>query len=870
MNIVNKLTVRHLKENKKRTFVTIIGTIISVAMITAVATLAISFLDLMQRQTIEQNGEWHVQYLNVDANQLQAIQEDKETKDVIVSRDIGYAWLEGSENNFKPYLFFREYSTAGFEQFPITLAKGRFPTAADELLISEHILTNGGVEFRIGEEITVPIGDRYNTNPDVVSEPLIQQYSLMLEDGEIAEEIRDTVEKTFTVVGIMERPNWERPWSPGYTVLSYLDDSSIAEGEKVDATVVVKNVNRNLYDHAEALATENGISLESVVYHNELLRYSGVMQNDGLRSTLFNLAAIIIIIIIVGSVALIYNAFAISVTERARHLGMLASVGATKRQKRNSVFFEGIIIALISIPIGILAGIGGIAITFTFLNTFIEDALGVSQTLMVKVSLGSVMVACLVSALTIFISTYLPARKASKITAIEAIRQTQDIKLTGKKVKTSKLVRLLFGMEGELGLKNLKRNKRKYQITVFSLVISIILFLSVTYFTYSIEKSVALSTQGLDYDIQVHTTSIPSESDLLIFEAMTQLDGVTESSFIQETQLLSPLDKSRVQGTLKDMVERNPDLIVDGKYGFMINVHGMDEQSFEEFAETIGLDADVFHETNDLPAIVIDTITYHDWEANKRVETKQVDISVGESLPLYFKEWEKSEEYRLLKDVEIVAVTDELPMGVSTQGLGIITVIVPQWVLSELAEEEEHFAMWTALYLSSEDPMATQYGIEEIKEYYMHLYNMYQTRQRDEQMMLFVSVFVYGFITLISFISIANIFNTISTSISLRKREFAMLKSVGMTAKSFRKMINYESIFYGLKALLYGLPISFGIMYVMHRALMNSFSYTFTVPWTNIAIVVLAVFFIVGSAMLYSTSKVRKENIIETLKQENI
>ena len=95
-----------------------------------------------------------------------------------------------------------------------------------------------------------------------------------------------------------------------------------------------------------------------------LLRYYGVTANDQLRMTLFSLAGIIMSVIIIGSVALIYNAFAISVSERARHLGMLSSVGATKKQKRNSVFFEGAVIGAISIPIGILAGIAGIGITF--------------------------------------------------------------------------------------------------------------------------------------------------------------------------------------------------------------------------------------------------------------------------------------------------------------------------------------------------------------------------------------------------------------------------------------------------------------------------------------------------------------------------
>ncbi|MEH7248187.1 FtsX-like permease family protein [Neobacillus niacini] len=137
-------------------------------------------------------------------------------------------------------------------------------------------------------------------------------------------------------------------------------------------------------------------------------------------------------------------------------------------------------------------------------------------------------------------------------------------------------------------------------------------------------------------------------------------------------------------------------------------------------------------------------------------------------------------------------------------------------------------------------------------------------------MIMLMSVFTYGFITLISLISIANIFNTISTSISLRKREFAMLRSVGMTPKGFNKMIQYESIFYGVKALTYGLPISVLVMFGIHRSTGYTFEYGFQLPWMSIFFVIVVIFLIVGSAMLYSISKIKNKNIIESLKQENI
>ena len=504
MNIVNKLTLRHLKQNKRRTLITIIGVIISVAMVTAVATLAISFTDLMKRQSISDEGEWHVLYKDVNKEQFEAIQQDEATKEVIISKDFGYAHLEDSQNENKPYLFIKAYNTLGFEKFPIELSTGRLPQTPDEVVISEAIATNAKVAYEIGDTLTLDIGDRfYLEDMDL---PLDQNNSLLTNSDELGEtELGETLEiketATYTIVGTIRRPTWEPTWSPGYTLITYIDEDFLRDNHTVNASVIVNKIKGSLFTDAEAFAEKNDI--ESIRTNTNLLRYYGAIGNDSLRVTLYSLSTIIMIIIMIGSVSLIYNAFAISVSERSRHLGMLSSVGATNRQKKKSVFFEGAVIGLISIPIGILSGLAGIGITFYFINKMIQGALGVTEKLQVTVSLYSIAAACAVSIVTIFISTYLPAKKASKISAIDAIRQTEDVKLTGKAVKTSKVVRKIFGIEAEIGLKNLKRNKRRYQATVFSLVISIVLFLSVSFFTSNLKKSLNLSQDGANYDISI-------------------------------------------------------------------------------------------------------------------------------------------------------------------------------------------------------------------------------------------------------------------------------------------------------------------------------------------------------------------------------
>ena len=864
MNIINKLTIRHLKENKQRTLVTIIGVIISVAMITAVATLGVSFLNLIIREEISNNGEWHVQYKNVDVEQIEAIMKDQDTEKVMLTKDMGYAYLPDSENVSKPYLFIKEYDTLAFGNFPIEISEGRLPQAENEVVISEEIENNAGVTYEVGEELTLEIGSRAIKG----QEGVYDQFDVLNKDeeGNVTENLKIETTETFTVVGTIKRPNWEPSWAPGYTIIGYTDKSLVSDFNKVDAVVVLKKVKGSLFKHAEELAGQHQIP--NVSYNSELLRYYGVTKNDNLRSTLLSLAGIIMAIIMIGSVALIYNAFAISVSERSRHLGMLSSVGATKKQKRNSVFFEGAIIGAISIPIGLLSGIGGIAITFSFINSLLLGALNVDEKLKVIVTPSSIIIACIISIVTIFISTYYPARRASKVSAIDAIRQNQDVKLSRKAVKTSKFVRKLFGLEAEIGLKNLKRNKRRYQATVFSLVISIVLFLAVSFFTGGISKSLELSQGDISYDIQVFGSGIGSAE----LEPLRKLDYVTDSVLIDKAYVNAYIDVEMVAQDIREQIAEDDPILMDDKYPYYAEIHGLDKESFQEYAKSIGADSERLENTDQPSAIIIEWTKYQDAETGKFIEAKTIETEIGEPIDLYAFNYEENGEEQFLNTVEVGALTDIFPMGVNPTGFGGINIIVTKETLYQLIASNKQVLNEISpyLYMNSSDPIATQNALDEIKTVNMNVYNVQERRQEQEQLVVLMSIFIYGFITLISLVSVANIFNTISTSISLRKREFAMLRSVGMTPKGFNKLINYESIFYGIKALAYGLPISIVSMYLMYLGLRQTFEYGFAIPWMSVAFVIIIIFIIVGLAMLYATQKIKKENIIEGLKQESI
>ncbi|MER2040522.1 ABC transporter permease [Desemzia incerta] len=870
MNIIQKLTVKQLRLNKKRTFITIVGVVVSVAMITAVSSLGVSFMDLMQRQVIADDGEWHVRYENIDSSQMEAIKNDETTEEVLLTQDEGYAYLEGSQNQNKPYLFIKNYNSAAYKHFPIELHEGKFPEKENEWVISESIQSNGKVAYSIGDTVTVDIGQRTVLN-DAGEEVVLTQTEKLQTVENFREQLVTEESKTYTIVGIMERPAWENTWAPGYTVLSYVDESTVGKDTNVHASIILKKLEPALFDHAKQVAKVNGI--EKVEFHDALLRYYGVVSNDRVRRMLIILSVTVLLIIVVGSISLIYNAFAISVSERSKQLGMLSSIGATKKQKKEAVFFEGAVVGAISIPIGLISGLAGIQITFIFMNSLIKEALGITEELTLVFNPLTILTAIVLSILTIMISTYIPAKKASDISAIEAIRQTSDVKLSRNTIRNPGFIRSLFGVEGDLALKNIKRNKTSYRAIVLSLCMSIILFLSVSYFTITLAKSIELSQQGIDHDIYVSLNQEDDEMGKETIANLNSLENITETTSVLSFDAMTWIKEEAVPEKLK---QENNESMVDGKYPYYITLNALDNESFETYAKSLNLDKTALTDENNPAAIIIDTIQYEEAGTNKYVETKALKTAIGEILDIEMYDFEQDKSISLLP-FEVATLTDKTPMGISDMmGLGTFNVIISEELLLQLKNNESLVAenLNKMLYIRSNDPLALQDDIEELQETTEQnnftFYNLYAGRQREEQLLVLVSVFTYAFIFLITVVCIATIFNTISTGIVLRKKEFAVLKSIGMTPKSFMKMIYFESLFYGLKALLYGIPVSVAIIWGIYLTWAAKFSFDFQLPWTRFIYAVFGVFFIVLIAMFYSSRKIRKETIIDALKQDNV
>lgn len=879
MNIMNKVTLRGLKKNKTRTIVTIIGIILSAAMITAVTTLISSFQTYFVKSSIAMEGYWHAAVNEVSYEDYEKLQCMGEISETAITRSVGYSILEGGENEDKPYLHLRELSREAFGALPIYLTKGRLPQNENEVVISDHIKSNGGVDIQVGDTLDLDIGQRVMNGGLTLTQ---DDGFIKMEDG-TTEELQTSQTRSLTVVGVMNRLSYklERSSAPGYTIVTFRDFSGMPTEEeaKKDLSVFfIANNPRKIYETiAKVSETLNG-SLGNFEENSELLRYMGVSKNDSFNSVLYGLGAILIALIMVGSISLIYNSFSISVSERTKQFGLLSSVGATAKQLRNSVFFEALVLAVVGIPVGVMAGILGISVTLYFVGSLLETMMNSATyiPLALSVSIPSIIIAALTALITILFSARIPAKRSAKVSAVEAIRQSADIKLKAKQVKTSWLTRKIFGIEGDLALKNIKRNNKRYRSTVISLFISVVLFVSASAFSMYLRDSVSNVYETADYDLYSYNYNYVSggqkkeEATKDAYDDILALDSVKQGSSITTIYLESYLPKEKANESYYDeMVSKG--FQDDGEdIGMSVVVNAVDHVTFTEYIKSLGLEELHFGDPNEITGILIDNQHYYDYEAKKFINTSFLKDRSINSITLEYPSYGEDDEKPSRIEVKIATFADTTPFGSNDYAdRGTILLIVDK-ATSESLFREQDSRVGYFMYFAADDPFKAETEINEIlvNAGLGKVVNIHERIQGNKNIITIISVFSYGFIILISLITIANVFNTISTNVNLRRREFAMLKSVGMTDRSFTKMLNFECIFYGLKGLMYGLPVSIFVTYLIYTSVNEGVEMSFYLPVNGILISIFSVFLVVFISMMYSMSKIRDENILDALRNE--
>ena len=874
MDLLKRFTIKNLKLNKKRTIVTIIGIILSVALITAVGTMFMSARASLIEYEVQTKGNFHAVFRDVDAKEINDFTLNRKVSEVFLSQNLGYSKLDGIKNEYKPYIYVRAYSKASMENLGVNITQGRLPENENEIVIPNHLDTNGGLELELGDKIYLEVGQRQS------GEDILNQNYEYIDD----ETLVYTVPKEYTIVGFMERPgsNIEPYSAPGYTAITYLNTDKITSGS---FDVYVRYTSDGLRDYINTTANLLGVDdgLFSSVYDPEdvgseefmnnmeeventakydfginsylITLETGMTQNSTL-SALMSAALVVIVVIIFTSIFCIKNSFDISITEKIKQYGMLASIGATKKQIKKNVYYEAFVLGLIGIPLGIIFGVLAAYILVKISNIMMTDFMAFD--LVFSFSYLIILFSVLLGLITIFLSARSSSRKASKVSPIQAITNGENIKLKARKLKVPKIISKVFGVGGEISYKNLKRSRKKYRTTVISIVASVTIFISLTAF-------MSLAFDSIDSELNLYNYNLSfsyntSENDSSINEKVEEiaaLDDIKEISIVNNTVLnvQNPKFSENYSNFYPEEVEQN-------QYGLVTLI--LDQNSFKEYAEKLNLN---YEEARD-KAILLNKayVDYYDEEKEQNMTTR-IDwftFEVGDDIIGYVT---KEDETVSNFEVEICEITEESPLGIDSISY------MPYLIVSDDCLDELQNQNYFRVYINTDNAEETQDEIYNILTDYEigEVNNISSNAQSVKSLYTLLAIFLYGFIIVISLIGITSIFNTLTTNMNLRSREFASLKSIGMTKKEFNRMVRLESFFYGTKALIISIPLGTLLAYFMYKQISQGTIYMhFEIPIIPIIISIVAVYILVLSIMRYSIKKINKQNIIDTIRNENI
>ena len=948
MNLMKTLTLKNLKLNRKRTIVTIVGIILATALLSALVTLVSSFQYSMIEYQKQKDGDFHVKFSNVKMSELSEFKNNRNIESTFETMGMGFAKLNGCKNEDKPYAYVMATDEAGFERGCFHLIEGRMAKNEDEIVIPRHLKTNGRIDIKVGDEITLDVGKRYDSNTEsVIGENCAYEHE--------AETLTDTVTKRYKVVGIMERPGYkmEDYSAAGYTFVTYsdelaaIDNGSKSEAGEADTTLTVYSrytqkalrnkdavtadiigVDEKLLAKAndssvEMTAEESDRFLKEIenakydIYMNVfLISYECVFPIDGSFKALFTVAAVVALIIILTSVYCIKNSFNISITEKIRQYGMLASVGVTRRQIKSSVKTEAAMLGVVGIPVGTMSGILASLILVKVVNALSAGWLNFA--LSFHTSLPALILAVILSIATIYFSAIGSARRAAKVTPLEAIRNTKEIKIKSAKLKTPAVIGRIWGIGGVISYKNIKRNNKKYRTTVTSIVICSVTFIVISYFMSMAFSVVGMSYASVDFNIGINMSC---KKDLDIEKLSELLSGIEGAKdYLVGAGYYFDVDKPEYTKEYGEYCGQLYDDSEDVSQEFLITV--LDDKSYDKYASDAGIKNantgailvnkgtfDVYNEksskyvkeemelykykagdTIECGYNVYDDASSDDNAAEGDTESSTDDNNAvegdtesgTEDNSGYVDEETINNGVRKTVDVTIAGVTDKVPIGY--KGYGNTTLLFMNqkgfeslWADGKSNELKPGHASYSA-YVVAENADEYQDTFEketeenpEYSQISFYVSNMDKQMRDEKSLFTLLGVFAYGLIVVIALIGITNIINTLSTGMELRSREFATLRSIGMTDKQFAGMVRLESVFISVKALVIGVPLGILISYLL-CVMMNRMddAIIYEPPYKAIILCIVVVIMLIYAIMKLSMTKLRHNNIIETIKNENL
>lgn len=864
-NIFYHITKKTLKQNRTRTWLTIIGVLLSTAMITAVATFGASFRQFLIDYTIQQDGNWHVSISNLTENDLKHITDNDSVAHTTVLTSIGTAPSEDLADSFpsNPYFYIQSMPDTALEELPVSLSSGRLPQNDSELIVPDYLSHYNSelLGLSTGNSLTLDI-DIGNDN----TTPLTAE-----------------IKKDFTIVGTYSHFPNSGFGSGGHEVFcgslsksfsKILSDTHISDTENAFSAYIRFQHPKDTYQLTQNLISE--FEAVSWSYHTSLLRWYGISDQSHFLPILIGLCVVLVLLIMGGSILLIYNAFSISLRERTAQFGLLSSIGATKSQLRHSVFFEAFIVSGIGIPLGLIFGIGGIGVTLHFIGESITMWIhGTACGIPLKISTVPMIVSIVTSLMTVFISAWIPSRRIRSLSPMDAVQSRSDIVICPADVRVSRLTLHLFHTEGMLAQKYYRRDRRKYCTTILSLSMSMVLFVSATLFTDYLINTGTFVLTAPEWELECNLLHSPTDDTIQQFKQILNEDNtIKETKEFRSLRPCVPIPADLISKEAANYFGLHSS--ADQQFYYLsASLYVFPDNVFSDYAKKHGIAPDTYLEAGSLQCVYTSNIRLFNSETDRYEDCEPIHFPKNSELTLgtlTIPSESETDSLPHLADVTSLKLTDQveqLPDALSGYEEPL-SLILPESLYRKYIDILEPFFPSYTFLLKCPEFKTTYWNLKKTLQdadlnTQADIANLAKEYETDRNLLTAIRVLTYGFLILISLISIANVFHTVSTNLMLRRREFAMLRSIGMTPSSFQKMLNYECLIYGLRSIFYGVPVSLFISFILYRILRTGADISYLFPWKAVLISTAGIFFIVFLSMFYTAGKLKKQYIIQEL-----
>lgn len=834
MRNYSDITFRYIKENKKRSIFTIIGLILSLALISGVGFFGYSFKNVMVNRAMLQKGNYEAEYWGVTEEDSQLLKNDV---DLYNTATEGYKGGYKTDINEEISIDINNYDAEGIKNvFSSKVIEGRVPENSQEIMIDNRFKVNNNIS----------IGDKINL--------------VGLENGE---------KLTYEIVGF------------------YYPD--MASGSSYDAKVIGSdNIYGNEYNFYFSLKdqkdkvnliyekAEKLQSVSMVDINDELLALKGQSSYLGINTAIIGLITIVVTIIVMATVFLIYNFINISLAERINQFGILRSIGATPKQIRNIVLKEGLIMCLIAVPFGVLFGFLGVDITTRILK---DELLSMLETEFVMSFYPQVILITLIlGIITILIATYGPAKKAGKISPVDILKNNGYVSKYKEKFVKGNSIRKIFGIEGWIAYKNIRKNKKSFTVTILSLTISLVMFVVFNVLNIKQNEELAYLKESSVIDFLSYTNKEDSNNMKKDISNIKGVDNVYEKASMRIPLVI---DKDKLNSN--DELYSAKDIITNYKLLTNSFVYYYNDDALNE----MGLSEEELGENG---VILVNNIVVNDGSSKRNIEITNYKVGDTIKIPKSLTglnidneeayEYIESEQFRnnIAKDIEEENVYDVVVKKIIEKDIlseygyqGSFGMILSKQMY-EVLDADAYSSMILGVSIDSSADNNIEKILNEVEgslsKYGYAFDNYYYNNKRSEEMWMVINTFIYGFIIMVTLISVVNIISTISLNILLKRRELATLSTIGMDKNKVNKMILLEGSLYGVIASFWGGIISVILVSVMVKVLGNGVSLSYSIPVAPFIVGFISIIGISLVASLIPLRKLRKISLVEAIRNE--